>query len=69
MDKQYIGREEAYELTIARGFERLPRKGREYVNVPSIAECAIKDITPTALGKDEHGYYVRTVQGLNNESL
>lgn len=58
-DKAYIGRTEAYELLqelFFNDFQALPRKGKEYVNVPAIASG--RDIT--TLGKDEAGYYVMT---------
>ena len=56
--KTYIGREEAFELALGRGFFKLPRKGREYVNVPSNAEIALTGAEITALGKDDNGYYL-----------
>jgi len=58
-DKAYIGRTEAYELLqelFFNDFQTLPRRGKEYVNVPAIASG--KDIT--YLGKDEDGYYIKT---------
>ena len=58
MNKAYIGREEAFELALERGFFALPRKGREYVNVPSNTEIALNGAKITALGKDERGYYL-----------
>ena len=58
-DKAYIGKVEAYELLqelFFNDFQTLPRKGKEYVNVPAIYTG--KDII--YLGKDEDGYYVKT---------
>ena len=58
-DKAYIGKVEAYELLqelFFNDFQTLPRKGREYINVP--ASYTGKDIT--YLGKDENGFYVKT---------
>ena len=58
-DKTYIGKVKAYELLqelFFDDFQTLPRKGKEYINVPAIYTG--KDIT--YLGKDEEGYYIKT---------
>ena len=64
VEKTYIGKVEAYELLstlFGDQFPTLPHKGRQYVNVPSIASG--QDIS--VMGKDEAGYYLYTYpQGL-----
>lgn len=60
-DKVYIGREEAYELALERGIERLPRKGKEFITVYSIAENNTGKPNVT-LGHDENGYYTAEVK-------
>lgn len=58
-DKQYIGREEAFEVMLERGIDRLPSKGREIVTCKSNAEkLAIGQEYDEVLGKDEDGYYL-----------
>ena len=63
MDKNYIGREEAYELLLKMpSFERLPRVGREYCMVYSTCEKACTGKKDYVMGKDEAGYYVRDLE-------
>lgn len=64
-EKQYIGREEAYELLLERfymSFERLPRKGREYITSSAIVEKTLYGKVDIALGHDERGYYIREIK-------
>ena len=53
-DKQYLGREEAFEWNMSHGFYRLPNKGRVNMYVPAIATGKI----PEGLGHDEAGYFL-----------
>ncbi len=57
--KNYIGREEAFEISLERGFEKLPRKGVEYIQSLPKLHLALGLVTPLALGKDEQGFYLR----------
>jgi hypothetical protein len=52
-NRQHIGREEAFEIMLERGIEKLPRKGKEVWTVYAIGTGKKADI----LGKDEQGYY------------
>lgn len=61
-EKTYIGREEAFELIIERGWSRLPRAGREYVQSVSIMETKLTGKQSTAIGKDANGYYIRDIR-------
>lgn len=60
-NKVYIGKVEAFEIAQERGFFELPRKGKEVLTVPSIAEN-IANGRPRSftyvLGKDESGFYL-----------
>lgn len=59
INKTYIGREEAFEIMLERGIDKLPRKGKEIVTVKSKAEKMILGIThDEVLGHDEQGYYI-----------
>ena len=60
INKQYIGREEAYELMMERGIDNLPRKGREVLTVPAIAT----GLPVLVLGKDHQGYYTAEMEGV-----
>lgn len=57
--KTYIGREEAFEIALDRGFYKLPRKGIEYIQSVPILHLQLGLVKPLALGKDEQGYYLR----------
>lgn len=53
-DKIYIGELECLEILQGFGIFELPKIGKEWLNVPAIATGK----TPTAIGKDKHGYYL-----------
>lgn len=59
LDKVYIGREEAFEIMLERGIDKLPRKGREIVT----CYCKAEQRPDVVLGKDEEGYYIGEFNG------
>lgn len=62
MDKTYIGREEAFEIMLARGIDKLPRKGREIVTVRSNYEKNVLGMAcDEVIGKDENGFYLTQI--------
>lgn len=54
--RTYIGREEAFEIALELGFDRLPRIGRQYIQNRPTLELQL-GMTNIVLGKDEQGYY------------
>ena len=57
MEREYIGKAEAWEYCLEAGINRLPRKGEEIITIVAYSDPRYVEGEAPAIGKDDAGYY------------